>query len=300
MVEFFAVAAVTPSPSRNIGQLQCYFSATSGWWDCHRERLEMEQSWTVDKYDVPSGDLEFWARRRGAMPVPANQNFAAPEQPSDAKLALKRLAMVAWLAILLGLAMQGLVLAGKISAGDRPAMASVMIDLAQGVTWSFFVCAGVGLGTTIAKAHSSLGGLIGLVAAPLAMGLAKGSQKFMVGALGAAQKPAILSLTTLGVLRAVEYGLLGWALAWLATRQETRASRYLTAGAIAGLVFGGGITLLTISTAQTKGIALVTPQILATAINEIVFPIGCSVVVYVALQIGRHMKLLTSDQNPTR
>jgi hypothetical protein len=34
----------------------------------------MEQSWTVDKYDVPSGDLEFWATRRGKMPAVANQN----------------------------------------------------------------------------------------------------------------------------------------------------------------------------------------------------------------------------------
>ena len=34
----------------------------------------MEQRWTVDKYDVPSGDLEFWATRLGKMPAAANQN----------------------------------------------------------------------------------------------------------------------------------------------------------------------------------------------------------------------------------
>ncbi len=28
----------------------------------------MEQSWTFDKYDMPSGDLEFWAIRRGMVP----------------------------------------------------------------------------------------------------------------------------------------------------------------------------------------------------------------------------------------
>ena len=27
----------------------------------------MEQAWTVDKYDVPRGDLEFWATRRGFL-----------------------------------------------------------------------------------------------------------------------------------------------------------------------------------------------------------------------------------------
>ena len=34
----------------------------------------MEQRWTVDRYDVPSGDLEFWAMRRGRFPHAVNQN----------------------------------------------------------------------------------------------------------------------------------------------------------------------------------------------------------------------------------
>lgn len=34
----------------------------------------MEQRWTVDGYDMPSGDLEFWAIRRGNVPLAANQN----------------------------------------------------------------------------------------------------------------------------------------------------------------------------------------------------------------------------------
>jgi hypothetical protein len=34
----------------------------------------MEQRWPVDRYDVPSGDLEFWAMRHGKVPYAANQN----------------------------------------------------------------------------------------------------------------------------------------------------------------------------------------------------------------------------------
>lgn len=255
----------------------------------------MEQAWTDDRYEVPNGDMEFWAQRRGKVPVAANSNV--PPQPAvplatGAELALVRIAVIAWLSIVLGFAMQGIVLAGKLSVGDRPELVQVVIDLAQGVTWSFFVCAGVGLGTTIAKAHKALGGLIGLIVAPIAMGIAKGSQKFMVSALGAADKPVILSLGTLGVLRAIEYGLLGWALAWLATRQETPLGRFVLAGAAVGLAFGGGITALTVHVANGRGIALTTPQIVGTSINEIVFPIGCSVVVYIALQVGRQLKAI--------
>ena len=53
----------------------------------------------------------------------------------------------------------------------------IAVELAQGITWSFFVCAGVGLGTALGKARAALGGLSGVISAPLAMGLAKGSQK---------------------------------------------------------------------------------------------------------------------------
>lgn len=34
----------------------------------------MEQRWTSDRFDVPSGDLELWAMRRGKIACPANQN----------------------------------------------------------------------------------------------------------------------------------------------------------------------------------------------------------------------------------
>jgi hypothetical protein len=34
----------------------------------------MEQRWTNDRFDSPSGDLEFWAMRRGKTRSPADQN----------------------------------------------------------------------------------------------------------------------------------------------------------------------------------------------------------------------------------
>jgi hypothetical protein len=211
-----------------------------------------------------------------------------------ARLALRRVVMVAWLAIALGFAMQALILASRFAAGSHPATTQILIELAQGVTWAFFVCAGVSLGTAIAKVRASLGGLIAAISAPLAMVIAKGSQKVMVSALDAAAKPATLSLTTLGVLRAIEYGLLGWILASLASKENPRPLHFALAGALIGAVFGGGITVLTIETAAAKGAALALPQAVATGLNEIVFPIGCSLVVYIALQVGRHMKFISA------
>ena len=125
------------------------------------------------------------------------------------------------------------------------------------------------------------------------MGIAKGSQKFMVSALGAAEKPVHpVADDARRHARPIEYGILGWMLAWLVAKQESRATRFLLAGAAVGLVFGGGTTLLTIQAAAAKGIALAAPQIIATAVNEVVFPMGCALVVYIALHVGRQLKLV--------
>ncbi|RWO19950.1 MAG: hypothetical protein EOS09_29020 [Mesorhizobium sp.] len=60
-------------------------------------------------------------------------------------------------------------------------------------------------------------------------------------------------------------------------------------------MFGGGITVLTIETAAVNGVALELPRAITTGLNEIVFPIGCALVVYIALQVGRHMKMISGE-----
>jgi hypothetical protein len=250
------------------------------------------------EFDLPPDDFRTLAQARAqSTEVAVNDNESvAAEQPSEkAAQILRRMAMVAWLAILLGLAMEGLSLAGRASVGSHPTLMQIVVELTQGITWSFFVCAGVGLGTALGKARAVFGGLIGLISAPLAMGLAKGSQKVMASAIGAAEKPVIMSLMTLGTLRAIEYGLLGWALAWLASKQGSRAWQFLLAGALVGIVFGGSITWLTIDIAAARDMVMAPPQVIATALNEMVFPIGCALVVYIALSVGRQLKLVSTD-----
>jgi hypothetical protein len=255
---------------------------------------------TATEFDLPPDDFRTLAKLRAqSTGAPVNDNApgaAADDLPStQAAAILRRLAMVAWLAILLGIAMQALSLAGRGSVGAHPTLLQIAVELTQSVTWSFFVCAGIGLGSLLGKARPALGGLIGAISAPLAMGLAKGSQKVVASAVSAAEKPVIMSLMTLGVLRAVEYGLLGWALAWLVSRQESRAWHFVLAGGLAGLVFGGSITWLTIAIATAKDMVMAPPQIIATALNEMVFPIGCALVVYMALRVGRQLKLVSMD-----
>ena len=63
----------------------------------------MEQAWTVDKYDIPRGDLEFWATRRGML-EPADSALVA--ESWRGAILMRRLAIVAALSYATGLALQ--------------------------------------------------------------------------------------------------------------------------------------------------------------------------------------------------
>ena len=213
--------------------------------------------------------------------------------PIDAALAVRRVATIAVSAILLGFAVQLLILAVTLKGRNAPGTA-LLISLAQGVTWSFVVCTGVGIGTTILQARPILVGVVAFFCAPIALAAAKASQKVMTGWLGAAEQQAMLSLGTVSVIRAVEYGILGWLLGRLVQASEARPHRFLLSGAAVAVPFGGAVSLLTYYAAFSIGAPLKTPALVATIINEVIFPIGCAFVIYLGQLVGRSLRAYQS------
>jgi hypothetical protein len=212
--------------------------------------------------------------------------------PAGAQLAIRRLATISVLAIALGFVMQFLILATKLASGGPFPGSLFLVDLAQGVTWSFFVCAGVGIGMSLSKARAALAGFIAMLFAPVAVAAAKSSQKVMAGLIGAADQPAVLPLATISLLRAIEYGVLGWALASLARKGVERPLPYFSAGSAVGVVFGGAIAALTYHAAVTNGLTPGYPKIASTMVNEVISPIGCSLIIYIGLVVGRNLKAI--------
>lgn len=199
---------------------------------------------------------------------------------------LRRIAVIALAAIMLGFAVQLLILAARLAAGGPMPGAAVFLDMTQGVTWSLLVCTGVGIGVSI-RARSAVVGMIGLISAPIAVGAAKASQRIVASLLDAAEQQAVLSLGSISVLRAVEYGILGFVLGTLAQRGEMRLSRYLGAGAAAGIVLGGAVLALTAYVAALAGTPFDAPKLAAGVVNEMVFPMGCALVIYAGQLAGR-------------
>lgn len=212
-----------------------------------------------------------------------------PVVADDPVVLLRRVGIIAILAVLLGFAMQGLILAAKLASGGVFPGHATLVGLAQGVTWSFLVCLGVAIGVSLGKARTLLAGIVAAIFAPTAIAAAKASQKFMASLIGAADQPSPLPLATIGFVKALEYGILAWLLARLVQKQHGRAGRYLATGIAVALPFGALVSAMTWRAGIAAGAAPAMPQMVGTVVNEVGFPIGCALIIYVGQLVGRSM-----------
>jgi hypothetical protein len=221
----------------------------------------------------------------------------APVSGHEARTTLNRLALIALLAVGLGFVMQALVILARLLGGGAFPGITLIADLVQTVTWSVIVCAGVAIGVSVSKARKALAGLMGLLFAPLALAVAKASQRAMLALIGAIEQPAALSLATVGVVRALEYGLLAWLLAILTEKEIVRPGPYLATGAAIGLSFGSVLFWLTWRASLVDGAEIALPQILGMLVNEIGAPAGCALLIYIG-QLAGHSFSIYKKQQP--
>lgn len=208
-----------------------------------------------------------------AAPVAAS----APETPSlpDVK---RTIFHIAWLAILLGLAMEGLLLLVATGFGPPQQFGAALADLVQKVSWAAIVCVGLGFGNAVVPTRPALVGVAGILAGPLAFGIARSLHKSAVAALGltAGGGP---SPFLIAALKGAQYGALGFLVARLGKRVRPNPLAHAGVGLATGAVFGGMILLAT-TLASTDPIP--TNVMLARGINEMLFPAGCALVLWTA------------------
>ncbi|HWN42531.1 MAG TPA: hypothetical protein VNW71_09930 [Thermoanaerobaculia bacterium] len=194
---------------------------------------------------------------------------------------------VAWLSICLGLALEVVLLvlaAFTNTAGDSPK--PFISDLAHKVSWSFIVCVGLAFGSTASKAREGIMGALGLLAAPAGFTAARAVHKAVNGALGVAGKAMAPNLVLLvGGLKGVQYALFGVVLGWI-TKRAFGLKAHLAAGLAFGLTFGLAIVATTVR-ASANPVPLV--DVAARAINEVLFPVGCSLVLYASGVLAKRL-----------
>jgi hypothetical protein len=67
------------------------------------------------------------------------------------------------------------------------------------------------------------------------------------------------------------------------------------AGLVTGVVFGGAFLTLVVQSAPTR---LSTPSLVAKGVNELLFPVGCALVVFIAEVLGSHVAPAPTADRP--
>jgi hypothetical protein len=196
------------------------------------------------------------------------------------------LARAAWMAIILGLVIEILLLVLGGALGKTLGLGPIVADLVRNVSWSVFVCVGLAVGTAVVKARVPLMGLLGLLSAPLAFEVSRVMHKGTLEALAATGEVSSgqFSVFLVGLVKGLEYAVLGMAIGWVGKRPWGGAVAHAAVGLAIGLVFGG--TLVGIAHASAPE-PLSTADLVTRAVNEILFPVGCSLVLFAATSLGK-------------
>jgi len=201
-------------------------------------------------------------------------------QAPDLGAALLR---VAWLAVILGLAMEVLLLVLGGVVGDALGLKPFVADLVRNVTWSVFVCAGLAVGTAVVKARAPLMGFLGLVSGPLAFEASRVVHKGTLEALAITGGGGNLSPVLVAGIKGIEYGCLGLGVGWVSQRRWGGAAAHVAVGLLVGLTFGS-VELALVAGATPPP---PTSDLFVDGVNEVLFPVGCSLVLFSAGVLGK-------------
>jgi len=178
------------------------------------------------------------------------------------------------MAVLLGIAMELITLAARGSS-----TATLVRDTVGKIAWSSIVCFGVAVGAaSSAKLRARSMAVAGFLSAPAAFAIARIVQKALSQAMGSASG-STRDVVLLALLKTLEYGGFGLVTGWLSSEGMSRVHYYAVAGAITGIYFGGLITVV----AAAGG----TVKVLPLALNEMLFPIGCAMVLFISGMLAR-------------
>jgi len=212
-----------------------------------------------------------------SIPVATGNPIVTPE---------RSILKAAWLAVALGIAIEGLIVAATAIFGGSPEARPVTADLVQKVSWSLIVCVALAVARTASRATGVVMAGVGLLAAPAAFAVARGLHRGAAQALGlVAAASTAPSPVVLALIKGFEYGLLGLAIVWIAKQSWGGLGAHAAAGLAAGILFGTPVLVLT--ALALPGLPAATHA--ARAINELLFPAGCALVLYASDTLGKRL-----------
>lgn len=217
-----------------------------------------------------------------AQPVIAPTISPASHSP----LTAVKILHVAWSSILLGIALEVVLLLITQYYGTGKGVRPFFADVIQKVSWSSIVCVGLALGTAAVKLRAPIMGVLGLVSAPLGFYAAKALHKGATQALAIVSAAPLASPSPLVLagIKGLEYAVLGVILGLITRRGNASVMLFVGIGLVVGVIYGGYILHLMVA---INGAPLSDSVFYSRSVNELLFPVGCSLVIFAAESLGR-------------
>ncbi len=204
--------------------------------------------------------------------------------PTSTSSIAGKLLVIAWWSIVLGIGIELGLLALAAGFGTFRTLTPFVADLVQKISWSSIVCLGLGVGTASAKHRVPAMGLAGLICAPAAFVVARALHKAAAEVLTIASgTPGGPSPMLLAVVKAIEYACFGALLGWVGSRRWGGLAAHVAAGTAISVTFGVAIIVLTVA---NTAIPMPHATLVARAFQELVFPVGCALVLFAAERLG--------------
>jgi hypothetical protein len=201
--------------------------------------------------------------------------MTTPEQITKRKHSwLKTLSQISWLALGLAVLLEFLAFTVDASLGQADSLAEFTLGLTKKVAWSLPLCAALAVVTQ----RSSVMGITGMFAAPFASLFSSLIDSQLRELFLTVATDALSSETlAMAVFRGLEYGLLGALVGYLVSQQRNSLRNHSLLGLLVGIIFGSVIVYLQLQVPYNQP-----EEILLQNIGELIFPLGCSVILKVA------------------
>jgi hypothetical protein len=193
----------------------------------------------------------------------------------------------AWMAVALAFALEALTALGAFTLGRTSSAQVFLASVGQKIGWGTLVCVGLAFAKAFKPKDAGAAAWAGILGAPAAFTIARAIHKGLAQAMGfdiAATAPMLLLL--LATIKALEYGVLGAVLARLDERSSATVGNYLRTGCWVAVVFGGAALGALAAFGSRSPTAA---DWLARAINELLFPIGCALILFAASAAGKRL-----------
>jgi hypothetical protein len=189
---------------------------------------------------------------------------------------------IAWLSIFIGLGLELVMLVIAAYSNKLPGIDPIIANLVQKISWSGLVCTGLAFGKAASNGSPTWMSFAGLLSAPSALAVARALHKSTSHALKVAEAGVTAAFPFfVAGLKGLEYAVLGLILGWIGRRASSGLISYASGGLIIGLVFGTAIAGLS----TPEGFSTV--KIIPPLVNEVLFPVGCSLAIFAADAIGK-------------